>query len=385
MDALTAWLTVSTMILLNGGVLGLMHRDLPEALRPSAHSWRIATLLNAGGAVLLAAQRLDPGNRNVLPIANALLMLGMTGYWRALRQFDGLADAWWMLLPAAMGTLAVWWFEVVSPDLQMRVVAASLIWSSLLFASIHTLRRPGADTEFSRRVLAGIFAALALFLVVRMLYHALGLATAVSGLDNSDWINIVTPVVAATLPVVGTTGFLLLCSQRVTRQWELAASTDYLTGLANRRTFADLGQARIAAARRRHVGLSLMVIDIDHFKRVNDAYGHDIGDAALKHVAQAIAHWCAPSSRPGRLGGEEFVALINADDGILACAMAERLRMAIAERPFRVDGREEQITVSIGVATLIASDRNLEDLLRRADQALYAAKALGRNRVQLAS
>ena len=112
---------------------------------------------------------------------------------------------------------------------------------------------------------------------------------------------------------------------------------------------------------------------------------YHIGDAALKHVAEGIAQWSAPTDRPGRLGGEEFVALLNVDNGSQACAIAERLRRAVEERPFRVDGRNEQITVSIGVASLLPGDRNLEDLLRRADQALYAAKALGRNRVQLAS
>jgi len=131
-------------------------------------------------------------------------------------------------------------------------------------------------------VLVGIFAALALFLVVRMLYHGLGLAPAAHGLDNADWMNVATPIVAATLPVVGTTGFLLLCSQRVNQQLALAAPTDYLTGLVNRRTFADIGQTRIVAARRRDAGLGIFLIDIDHFKLINDRYGHDIGDAALK-------------------------------------------------------------------------------------------------------
>ncbi len=384
MDALTALLTVTLMILLNGGVLGLMHRDLPLAVQPSARSWRVGTLLNAGGFVLLAAQALDRSNAWVLPLANALLMLGLTGYWRALRQFDGLADTGWLLLPAAVGTFAVAWFEIVHPDLTMRVVAASLAWAWMLTGCIHTLRRSSGTADFSRRVLAGVFAAIAGFMVLRMLYHALGLATASSALDNTDWINIVTPMVGAVLPVIGTTGFLLLCSQRITRQWELAASTDYLTGLANRRTFAAAGAARIAAARRHGASVGILVIDIDHFKQINDRYGHDVGDAALKHVAQRIEAMCASPERPGRLGGEEFVAMLDTGDKLHAHAVAEGLRRAIEEQPFVAAGSAETITVSIGVATLLDGDCNLDDLLRRADQALYVAKSGGRNRTVLA-
>jgi diguanylate cyclase (GGDEF)-like protein len=384
MDSLTALMTVTLMILLNGGVLGLMHRDLPAAVQPSAYSWRVATLLNAGGFVLIGAQALDRSNAFVLPLANAFLMFGLTGYWRALRQFDGLADTWWLPLPAAAGTLAVYWFEIIHHDLTMRVVAASLAWAWMLAGCIHTMQRGSGSADFSRRVLAGVFVAIAAFMVMRMLYHALGFGLAADALDNADWINIVTPMVGAVLPVIGTTGFLLLCSQRITRQWELAASTDYLTGLANRRTFADAGAARIAAARRQGVGAGVLVIDIDHFKQINDRYGHEVGDAALKHVAQRIETMCSSPDRPGRLGGEEFVAMLDTGDKLQAHAVAEALRRAIEQQPFVAAGSEETITVSIGVATLLAADRNLDDLLRRADQALYVAKSGGRNRAVLA-
>jgi diguanylate cyclase (GGDEF)-like protein len=126
------------------------------------------------------------------------------------------------------------------------------------------------------------------------------------------------------------------------------------------------------------------VIDIDHFKQINDRYGHEVGDAALKHVAQRIETMCPSPDRPGRLGGEEFVAMLDTGDKLQAHAVAEALRRAIEQQPFVAAGSEETITVSIGVATLLAADRNLDDLLRRADQALYVAKSGGRNRAVLA-
>lgn len=384
MDAFTALLVAVLMMLLNGGVLGLMHRDLPAALQPSAVSWRIGTLLQAMGCVLLALQNWMPLGL-VLPMANALLMLGVAAYWRALRQFYGLADSWLLLLPVALGTLGVYWFAAVTPDLPSRVVVASAAWFVLLSGCVLTVGRHGrGERAMSRKVLAWIFGTVALFMLARMAHY--GLRSQVqSMLDNADWMNLATPMIAAIMPVIGTTAFLLLCSQRITRQWELAASTDYLTGLANRRTLAAMGEARMQAAGPRRDRLAVAVIDIDHFKSINDRFGHDVGDAALKHVAARIDSASRGSGICGRQGGEEFVALFDDVDAVRAQAAAERVRVEVQAEPFRVEGVELTITVSVGVTLIRAGDRRLDDALRRADQALYLAKAGGRNRVQLAS
>ncbi|MBK9656552.1 MAG: GGDEF domain-containing protein [Rhodanobacteraceae bacterium] len=384
MDAFTALLVAVLMMLLNGGVLGLMHRDMPATLQPAAVSWRVGTLMQAMGCVLLALQNWMPLGL-VLPLANALLMLGVGAYWRALRQFYGQADSWLPLLPVALGTLGVYWFSAVTPDLSSRVVVASAAWVALLFGCVLTLRKYGqGERAMSRQVLAWIFGMVALFMLARMLHY--GLRSQVdSMLDNRDWMNLATPMIAAIMPVIGTTAFLLLCSQRLTRQWERAASTDYLTGLPNRRTLAAAGEAMILSAGERRDRLAVAVIDIDHFKSINDRFGHDVGDAALKHVAARIDAACRGSGVCGRQGGEEFVALFDHVDAAQAMAAAERLRERVQADRFHADGVELTITVSVGVARLHVDDRRLDDALRRADQALYLAKAGGRNRVQLAS
>ncbi len=380
MDAFTALLVAVLMMLLNGGVLGLMHRDLPAALRPAAVSWRVGTLLQAMGCVLLALQNWMPLGL-VLPLANALLMLGVGAYWRALRQFYGLSDSGLLLLPVALGTFGVYWFAAVSPDLSARVVVASAAWFVLLVGCVVTVRRHGrGEKAMSRQVLAWIFGIVALFMLMRMLHY--GLRSRVdSMLDNSDWMNLATPMIAAIMPVIGTTAFLLLVSQRITRQWELAASTDYLTGLPNRRTLAAAGEERIRSAGALRHQLAVAVIDIDHFKSINDRFGHDVGDAALKHVAARVDAACRGSDICGRQGGEEFVALFQNVDATKALAAAERLRTLVEAAPFNAEGTELTITVSVGVALLRTDDRRLDDALRRADQALYQAKASGRNRV----
>jgi diguanylate cyclase (GGDEF)-like protein len=128
---------------------------------------------------------------------------------------------------------------------------------------------------------------------------------------------------------------------------------------------------------------SMGVIDVDHFKQINDRYGHEIGDRVLTHIAQALARVTREGSVVGRQGGEEFIVLFDAVDHDEAFKAVERLRAEIASKPFVQDGSNIDVTVSIGLATRQDDDASVEDVLRRADRALYRAKAEGRNCVRL--
>lgn len=197
--------------------------------------------------------------------------------------------------------------------------------------------------------------------------------------------NIASPLVTALLPVVGTTAFLMMCSERVGRQWELAASTDYLTGLPNRRTLVAVGERRFGELRAPLRGLALAVIDIDHFKAINDRHGHELGDVALRHVADHLRAACRGSDLAARHGGEEFVVLWDGLDAAAAATAGERLRALVAREPLLAGTALIPMTISLGVAAVGEGDGSFSDLLRRADEALYAAKANGRNRVELAA
>ncbi|MBW8466040.1 GGDEF domain-containing protein [Acidovorax sp.] len=387
MDPVTIFFIATLMMLANGGVLGLMHKDLPLPMRPAAASWRIATLLFAGGSILFAAQGLNPP-AYTLALANALVMFGFTGYLRALRQFYGLKDQLWVMVPAALGTTAVFWLTLGTADVGGRILTVSVVWSVLMVACIVVLvsqeRRDGAR---SRRVMAGLFTAVALFVLFRAGYFVvIGVNPAFNVLGAGAWMNIATPMVAATLPVIGTTAFLLMCSERIRRQWERAASTDYLTGLPNRRTLVEMGLKRFEQARTSAAsgGFGLAIVDIDHFKRINDEHGHEMGDVALKHVAGRLQSACRGAELPARQGGEEFVVLFDNLQLHDAPAAGERLRQAVAQAPFTAGDLVLPLTVSIGLAVLRADDTHFDSLLRRADEALYAAKAAGRNRVEIA-
>jgi diguanylate cyclase (GGDEF)-like protein len=156
------------------------------------------------------------------------------------------------------------------------------------------------------------------------------------------------------------------------------AATDDLTQLANRRKFSEALRVELSRSRRNGVSLALILADIDHLKQVNDAHGHPAGDAAIRHVAEALQRGRRDTDLAARLGGEEFAVLLPATDRTGAVRAAERIRAELAGSPVPVVGR---VTVSLGVAVLPEDGNDERELIAKADERLYAAKAAGRNRV----
>lgn len=164
---------------------------------------------------------------------------------------------------------------------------------------------------------------------------------------------------------------------------ELLARIDPLTGLFNRRHFSQLAEMEFKKAVRYNLPLSILIFDIDHFKDVNDTFGHQIGDKALIHVSQLFEQNARKSDVLARYGGEEFIALLPNTDFHEAERTAERLRQTIEDAVMLIDGQSVRLTISIGVASNVISGE-VEDLgllLKQADAALYEAKNHGRNRV----
>lgn len=168
---------------------------------------------------------------------------------------------------------------------------------------------------------------------------------------------------------------------RLFEQVNELARTDDLTGVANRREFMRVATAELERHRRSDRGLAVLVLDLDHFKRVNDEHGHAVGDEVLVQFARR----CVTSMRAvdvvARIGGEEFAVLMPEADADAAAAAAERIRATIEADPMQTEAGPVAVTVTIGVAGFAAADLDLSNLLRRADQALYDGKADGRNRV----
>lgn len=167
---------------------------------------------------------------------------------------------------------------------------------------------------------------------------------------------------------------------------ERQAHTDFLTELANRRFFLEQAESELARALRYQKSLSLFMFDIDHFKAINDSYGHKSGDMVLQNLAAILKLSLREVDFVGRMGGEEFAVILPETDTGEALDAAERLRRAIANARMPTEsGRQIGVTVSIGVATLNDTSTDIETLLKHADDALYLAKNSGRNQVRLAT
>lgn len=164
------------------------------------------------------------------------------------------------------------------------------------------------------------------------------------------------------------------------------ASRDSLTQCWNRRMIDELFDSTLAESRRKETPLCVMMVDIDHFKTINDNYGHAIGDSALQHMVSILNHNLREYDQVGRYGGEEFIVVLPTTDRDSAWGIAERVRSAVEYQPtILADGREIPMTVSIGLARFEPKrDPDRRSLMERADQALYKAKRTGRNRIVVA-
>ena len=164
-------------------------------------------------------------------------------------------------------------------------------------------------------------------------------------------------------------------------QLEHLAMMDDLTGLMNRRAFFIQGKKEISRTNRHKTPLSLLMLDVDGFKEVNDQYGHEAGDLVLQQISQKLVEQVREMDSVARMGGEEFSLLLPNTEKKDAAKLAERIRLAVEQESCQVQKQTIHVTVSIGVASYSKKTPTLEDIIRQADHSMYKAKNLGRNRV----
>jgi diguanylate cyclase (GGDEF)-like protein/PAS domain S-box-containing protein len=196
--------------------------------------------------------------------------------------------------------------------------------------------------------------------------------------------NFFTPAHASRLQAFASQAAVAIENARLYEQDHILSITDGLTGLYNSRYFFELAKLEFERSRRYLGSLSVVMIDVDHFKDVNDTYGHMIGDDVLREIARRVRSCLRVVDVAARYGGEEFVILMAQTGQSEACQAAERIRSAVAERPFDVQAdRPATITISLGVTTLTLAHQNLDALVKSADDALYNAKFAGRNQLSI--
>lgn len=173
----------------------------------------------------------------------------------------------------------------------------------------------------------------------------------------------------------------ILKLQAATRELRILAQTDPLTGAYNRRHFWEIGSAETQRYKRYNSIFSVMMLDIDHFKNVNDTYGHDVGDIAIKKTVEIIKNELRIEDTLGRLGGEEFAVILPETKNDKASFVAERIRAAISKLQINTEKGGLAFTLSIGIAEINLDDKIIDDVIKHADDALYEAKETGRNKV----
>jgi diguanylate cyclase (GGDEF)-like protein len=383
-DPLTTFVLATIYMLLIGAVLGFMHRVLPKSLQAPAADWRIGTLLVAGGGILLASRGVRAVDW-VIPLANGCILLGLTLYWRAVRRYLGLPARAIIYAPVVVTLILIMIFVFAYPNYGLRVLIGSLGGAAITTcAIINLMRNRQVEFTMSSRVLSALFLLSGGFMIGRGIYVFLHSTDADTLLLPSNPINALTPLFISLLPTVGTTAFLLLLFERIRRDLHHVATTDPLTELPNRRTLNEHARAFFSRPNAESTprAYAVALVDIDHFKRINDSFGHDVGDLVLQRVAAALRSVLRGHQLVGRQGGEEFVALLEGaslQDGLVA---AERLRRIVENTDPTYGEKKVPVTISIGVAAISNDDETYETLLQRADRALYVAKNDGRNCVR---
>ena len=312
-------------------------------------------------------------------LSYGLMTLGMCLVWRGLLDLSGRRLAWrWTALVVACGLALAAFFAYAQPSMQGRLVSACLLNAGLNLMCVRALTglRP-ASTRSLVWVSASGFTVIALFLFWRA-------ATLVLVPDDPAWQEAGTNLTYFIVPLAQVTvafGLILLLTREYSEQLREAALTDPLTGALNRAGFDEQAQRLLRRAQRNGSGLSLWMVDADHFKDINDRHGHPAGDQALRLLVQHTREVLRPGDLLARYGGEEFLVLLDNVDQEAALRAAERLRASIAQTPMPLGSQWVNLTVSIGVSDALVAGYALSDLIGRADAAVYRAKAAGRNRV----
>jgi diguanylate cyclase (GGDEF)-like protein len=352
-----------------------------ERSSPLIGWWGIAQLVMASG-IGFAASASIANNPSLVAFGQTLMILSAAIMWMAVREFEGRS-----LNPLLV---AVWpcGFVIASAIGIAQSVNDRLILSSTLLAVLFLMTAFEFARTRSERLASRWPASLLLALIGTSYLAWMPLALTmpiqhVSHVYGSRWFPVV--IVIAFLGRVALAFVVLaIVKERQEMRQRLFALTDPLTGLPNRRALFEAAEFVAAPdSGRKDAPISVMLFDLDHFKKINDTYGHRFGDRVLQLFSQALVDELDAECTVGRLGGEEFAAIMPGMGLGAAAAKAESVRAAFASTASFIDGRPVGCTVSIGVAAHDSISCDIGALFHRADGALYAAKQAGRNRVHV--
>ncbi len=370
-----------SLILINAFmVLSLFVASPAKGQAQGLNKWASAILLETLTWLLVAARGAIPDELSIVA-ANMFMVASHALILAAIYEFQRRKFApWKFFVPLVL--------MLITTGLLIEDIAGRFVWCGLIYAFqvVLIVRALWSDAEMRKgrawRLLLGGALMILAVLGMRAVAALSGMVDFAQPQNHvaMHWVQVITFASVMATALLGSVGFVLLIKERTDRENMHMAMTDSLTGVPNRR--ALMYQAGVMRAQRSGLPMSLLMIDIDHFKRINDTYGHPAGDEVLRQAAALMEKRLRAGDMLGRYGGEEFCVIAPDTESKGAQVLAESLREILATTPLKTEKGEISITVSIGFTccTTIGS-RELKGLLLEADSAMYQAKQAGRNRV----
>lgn len=374
-DLSTLLLALATADLMLAAALWL---GASQRLRDGLSHWAGSLVLRGVGLGLLASQGHHPGG--ALAVGAALLALSMTLQAAALLEFDRKPIAAWVHTAVLAGVAIP--LQLLEGDAASSVIFGGVVLGTLflVMAAISAqLRAPQGSR--SRGILVASFATAGVACLLRGMGAAV-FANPGGDFQNPQGFSAATFLAVFAAAIASTFAFLVLHKERAQAEARRLATIDPLTGAYNRSTFHEIAERELSRARRAGQPLSILMLDIDHFRAINEQHGHRVGDEVLRKFADVVRSAMRKEDMLVRYGGEEFLVMLSAVPGPGAVVVAGRIRRYVAGEPIEAAGHKFQVTVSVGVAArLDEGPESIDALLDRADAALALAKERGRDRV----
>ncbi|WP_295996283.1 diguanylate cyclase [Rugamonas sp.] len=337
--------------------------------------WAVGNVLTCAGMALTALKHVPPLVDQVL--SYGALALGLAVVLRGLRVFCMEELAWrWVALIAVAAMLPTGYFSLIVPDLRARLCVSGAYFALLNWYCAYTLARHGNWRAITTAVAGFTVLGLALFLRAAYLLLRPGEA-----LDAEGVLMQATLFVVPQAQVCIAFGLVLMVARRYAERLHRLSAMDHLTGALNRLGLEVQGQRVLQRAQRSERSVTVMMVDVDYFKQINDNYGHPVGDEVLRQLARLLRAELRPFDLMARYGGEEFVLVLDGLAQREAALVAERLRTTIAQQTVTLAGHQIRYTASFGVVCAADAGYDLTRLIALGDAAMYEAKRGGRNRV----
>ncbi|MES2152380.1 MAG: GGDEF domain-containing protein [Pseudomonadota bacterium] len=375
--------TITLMTALSSGAMGIVlysaHRSFPAGVSGLGY-WSVGTFCFMLGRLLIWLRGSGAPEWLTVICANALLLAAIGLWLIGTEVFYGRRPNWWRFkLVVGIGSAGIFWWWAVQPDFAARVVCFALVYFACHSYLLVLVWRHG-ERHFATHFFGALLLVQALVALARSVgYLTLGMSSRHPFFDSHE-LDLIYMTSINFMSVMLVVAFMAVATHRLQTLLVQRSNVDPLTGILNRRGFTEKYLFEVSRMKRHQQAMSMLSIDLDSFKAINDTFGHSVGDQVLVRVTAMIARALRETDHLARFGGEEFVVLLPQTSAGAALAVATRIQFFLREAR---DAAPPACTASIGVVSRITVDDSLDAMLACSDAAMYRAKANGRDRIEV--